>query len=83
MVVSVGGVDIGDDLYLFERPPKRERNMEDNVTFRILETFDVADVGWGSSSRCEGSAVAVAFVLVSLSGSRDCFHCLSICATAL
>jgi hypothetical protein len=63
VVVSVGGVDIGDDLDLFERPLKRERNMEDNVLYRMLETFDEVDVCWG-----EGSAVAVAFVLISLSG---------------
>jgi len=75
VVVSVRGADGGDGSDFLERPLKRERSMEDNVSFRILETFGVVDARWGS--RCESSAVAVAFALVSLLGSKDCFHCLS------
>jgi len=71
VVLVDGGDDSGSDL--FERMLKKERSMEDNVSFRVLKTFGVADVG--SCSRREGSAATVAFALTSPSGSRDCFHC--------
>lgn len=62
-VVSLDGVDTGDGSDLFERMLKKERSREDNVSFRMFETLGVVAVRW--SSWCEGSAVAVAFSLLS------------------
>lgn len=43
IVISVG-VNVGDGSGLFKRLLKNERNMEDNVSFRMLETVGVMDV---------------------------------------
>ena len=61
VIVSAMGVDIGYGSDLFERMLKKERNMEENVLFRVLGTLGVVDVRW--SSCCVGSAVTVAFAL--------------------
>lgn len=43
VVISVG-VDVGDGSGLFKRLLKSERNMEDNVSFRMLEMVGVVGV---------------------------------------